>query len=180
MWFLIFLGLTIYYLRQIITWTLPSFRQGIVVHKYIEPFPRKIPKDLINREIDCDNIPFIFISQNKGIFRANQLQKTFILLKNRRKTYFPSLLGEVELDHKGTAQVTLRIPLPMVLISVALFIVMTISNMKGVLTINSLILGILESGFVMIVLGIFSTIGFFMEKDDLHDGIIILKEYLNT
>jgi len=164
------------YFIQITTWTLPSFRQGIIVHKYREPFSGKIPKELMNREIALNNIIFKFISQNTGLFKAHPPLSFF---KNTAKSYFPSILGEIDLNHKGVAQITLRIPLSTILIYVALCIALVISNIEGTFTINSFIPGVLKGGFLTIIFSIFFAFGFFREKEHLHEGVMMLKESVN-
>lgn len=182
MWLQYIFGLAICYLgfrylKQITTWTLPSFRQGIVVHKYTESFSGKIPTELMNREIVFKNIIFRFISPNSGLFKAHP---PLTLFKNRIRNYFPSLLGEVELSDTGMAQITLRIPLPIILISLAFFTALVISNIEGTFTINSFLLRVLKGGLVMMIFGILFIFGFLIEKEHLHEGFMLLKESAKT
>jgi hypothetical protein len=182
MWFEIIFGLAIcylgfMYLRQITTWTLPSFQQGLVVRKYQEPFPGHIPNELLKQEIVCKNIIFKFDTPRTGLFRA---YPRFAFFKNRRTSYFPSLLGEIEFTSKGIAFITLRFPLSIVLILLVLFVALIISNAEGIFTINSVIGSITKVVLVLFLFAVFSILGFVMEKDDLHDAVIMLKEYANS
>jgi hypothetical protein len=146
------------------------------VYKYLEQFPAEIPKEFINTEIACSNVTFKFISPNTGLFRAFPQPRPFFSFKSHRKNYFPYLLGEIEINRKGVAQITLRIPLSIILTSLALFITVVTSNIDEKFTTNSAFFGILDGVAIMIFISVFSIIGFFMEKDDLHDGLIMLKK----
>ena len=170
---LIIVALAIYYVRQITTWNLPSFRQGIVVLKYKESFSDKIPEVVMNQEIVCKNIIFKFNTPYTGLFRAHP---RIAFLKNRRTSYFPSLLGEIKLNHNGIAQITLRVPWSITLMLLTLFVALVISSIEGVLTINSTLVGITKSATVMSIFGIVVILGFIMEKGDLQDGVIMLRE----
>ncbi len=182
MWIENIFGLTIciigfMYLKQITTWTLPSFRQGIVVYKYSESFIGNIPKELTNREIAFNNIIFKFISPKTGLFKAHPPMSFF---KDVIRNYFPSLLGEIELSGKGIAQVTLRIPLPTILISLTLFIGWALSNIEGPFKLDSFFLRFPDGAFVTIILIAIFIFNFLREKKHLHEGFIMLKESANA
>jgi len=165
------------YLKQITTWTLPSFRQGIIAHKFQEPFSGKISKELINREIVFKNIIFRFISPHTGLFKAHP---PLTLFKNRIRNYFPSLLGEVELSPNGVAHITLRIPLSTILIALTVFTALVISNIEGIFTLSSFLRGVSKGIFVMMIFGVFAVIGFLREKEHLQEGFMMLKESANS
>ena len=165
MWFVLLFGLALYYLVQITTWTLPSFRWGVVVYKYSVSFSSTIPKELINRETVSKNIIFRFISPSTGLFKAHPPN---FLFKQRARNHLPWLLGEVHLGHKGVAQITLRIPLSKILISLAFFI--TLIYFFGVL-----------NGFGLAILfTVFSAMDFVREKENLLEGVMMLNESANT
>jgi len=170
---LIFFGLVIYYFRQITTYTQSSFRQGIVILKYKEPFSDKIPEEVMNQEIICKNIIFRFNTPYTGLFRAYPRGS---MLKNRRTYYLPSLLGEIKLSRKGIAQITLRIPLSITLMLLTLLVASVISSTQLGFTINSVLVSVTEVAIAMLIFGIFAIIGYVMEKGDLHDGVIMLRE----
>ena len=172
MWFFIFFGLAVYYLRQITAWTLPSFRRGIVVYRFQNPFSGKIPNELIGREIICKYIIFKFISPSQGLFRSHPR----FLPRSGKTPGFPLLLGEIELDRNDVAQATLRIPLASILIGLTLFLALIISNIGATPTINSVFVGIARDMVALLFLGFFFLIGYFAEKADLQEGVIILKE----
>jgi len=175
--FFLFLVFAIYYLRQITTWTLPSFRQGIVIVKYKESFPSNIPEDILNQEILCQNIMFKFNTPNIGLFRVHP---KFALFKRSSYAYFPSLLGEIRLNHKGMAQIALRIPLFTILMSVTLLLVLVITNTEGVITINSIFASLSELALVMLVVGIIVSLHFIMEISDLKYGVMSLSKRAKT
>jgi hypothetical protein len=165
MWFLLCIGLAFYYLIQITTWTVPSFRRGVVVQRYTVSFPSTIPEELTNREIAFKNIIFRFISTGTGLFKAHPPNTLF---KNRARNHFPWLLGEVQLDRKGFAQITLRIPLSKILILLAFFI--TLIYLFGVPN---------GSGLTMLFI-VFSIMDFVREKENLREGFMTLKEKVSV
>ncbi len=71
LWWVIFAGLFIYSLVQKATWTLPSFRRGIVVDDIYEYLIDRVPDEMINRRIELNGILFLFISQTRGLFRTS-------------------------------------------------------------------------------------------------------------
>jgi hypothetical protein len=164
MWFLILLGIAIYHLIQTTTWTLPSYRRGIVIykHKSLGPFISKIPKELINQEIACEDIIFKFLTPNIGLFRVD----TKIRMYGSR---FPTLLGEIELNPKSIARIRLRIPFSTILMLLALYIYLVLSIVKVIPII-----------IVTMILGIVFTIGFSKDKDELLDAVIMLMELVNA
>ena len=165
MWFLLFIGLAFYYLVQITTWTVSSFRRGVVVHQYTVSFPGTIPKEHTNREIVFKNIIFRFISPGTGLFKAHPPNSLF---KYRARNHFPWLLGEVQSSRKGIAQITLRIPLSRILMSLAFFI--TLVYFFGV-----------ANGLVAVILfTVFSIMDFIREKENLIEGFLMLKENAKT
>ncbi|HSG43908.1 MAG TPA: hypothetical protein VLA72_12205 [Anaerolineales bacterium] len=121
----------------------------------------------MNQEINCKNIIFIFISPHTSLFRAHPKGGVF---RNRRTNYFPSLLGEIKLDHQGKAQITLRVPLSLLLMLFTIFAALVTSNSVG----------IKEVVFAILLFGIFAFLSFFMEKSDLQNGVILLRERANT
>ena len=156
------------YLIQITKWTLPSFRQGIIVRRYQQSFSGKIPKKLLNKEILCENVIFKFDTPSTGLFRTRPRSSLF------RTGYFPSLLGEINLTNKGIAQITLRISFSKTLILLALYFAIFnfIFNTERVFPINST----LNRVGILLLVGFFSILGFTMEKDDLLEGINIFIE----
>ena len=165
MWFVLFFGLALYYLIQITTWTLPSFRRGVIVHKYQATFPSRIPDELTDREIALKNIIFKFISPNIGLFKAHPPNSLF---KNRARNHLPWLLGEVQLSRESIAQITLRIPLSIILILLALFI--TLIYFFGV-----------PNGFGLAILfTVFSAMDLVREKENLLEGFMMLQESAKT
>jgi hypothetical protein len=147
------------------------------VYKHSEPFPGKIPQELMNREIVFKNIIFKFLSPNTALFKAHPPLTFF---KNWSRNYFPSLLGEVELSRKGTAQLTLRIPLSTILLALVIFTALVVSSIEGTFTINSLLLAVSKAALVMLIFGIFSIFGFLIEKEHLLEGFTTLKENVNA
>jgi len=99
---ILFLGFM--YFQQITTWTPYSFRLGLVIRKYKIPFSGKVSKEFIKKEITCNNIVFKFSSPTRGLFRAYPKLGGF--LKSRRKSYLPSMLGEVNINHTGLAEIS--------------------------------------------------------------------------
>lgn len=173
MFFILFLISAIYYLWQITTWTIPSFRKSIVIRKYIVPFSDQIPENILDQEIICKNIIFKFESPNAGLFRAHPLGRIF---RNRRNNYFPTLLGEIKLDPKGVAQITLRIPFPIISMTMILFFALVVSITGGALTADLISTRLPQVVFAVLIFGFLALVSFIMETDDLKDSVMILKD----
>jgi hypothetical protein len=166
------------YLQQITTWSPDSFRLGLVIRKYKESFNSKIPKELIKKEITCNNVLFKFHTSAKGLFRV--YPKPRGILQSRRKSYLPSILGEINIHSNGIAEISWRIPLSLMLIGISIFLVLVGSNLEGVYTLGVILTSIVKSLFVIAIFGVLSFIYFGYEKWDLEDGIKELNEKINS
>jgi hypothetical protein len=173
---ILFLGFM--YFQQITTWTPYSFRLGLVIRRYKKPIPGKIPKELIKKEIICNNILFKFNSPTKGFFRA--FPKPHGLFSGRRKSYLPSMLGEININRSGIAEVSVRIPLSLILIIASLFLILVGSNIEGVFTLNAVMASVVKSFLVMAIFGVLFFINSDFEKMDLEGGIKDLVERINN
>ena len=166
------------YLQQITTWSPDSFRLGLVIRKYKESFNSKIPKELIKKEIVCNNILFKFTSSTKGFFRV--YPKPRGLFQSRRKSYLPSILGEINIHSNGIAEISWRIPLSLILIGTSIFLILVGSNLEGVYTLTAILTSVAKSLLVITIFGVLSFIYFGFEKWDLEDGIKELNEKINS
>jgi hypothetical protein len=164
-WWIIFIGLLFYSLVEATTWTLLSFRRGIAVIDYFEPFMDKVPEEIVNRQIELDSISFLFVSQTNGLFRTQPK------MSNRRPGF--SLLGELELKENGEARVIVRVPSSSVLILITIFIGFIILGVQE----PSSIYGIV---FLGILTGVFLLLFFLIEKDSLLFGLKKIKKYLHS
>jgi hypothetical protein len=170
---LLFIFFGFMYFKQITTLTLYSFRQGIIIYKYREPFSGEIPKELIKQEIRYNDIIFKFNSSNQGIFRTHP---NMSYVRDFRRSYFPSVLGEINLTDNGVAEITLRTPLSLILIWLVILTALVVSNIESVFSINS-VGAIVKGVFVMLIIGVIVYIFFDFEKTDLRNGIKILSEH---
>lgn len=166
------------YLQQITTWSPDSFRLGLVIRKYKESFNSKIPKELIKKEIVCNNILFKFTSSTKGFFRV--YPKPRGLFQSRRKSYLPSVLGEINIHSNGIAEISWRIPLSLILIGTSIFLILVGSNLDSVYTLAAILTSVAKSLLVIAIFGVLSFIYFGFEKWDLEDGIKELNEKINS
>jgi hypothetical protein len=175
MWLVNIIGVTILFLgfmyfQQITIWTQYSFRLGLVIRKYKVSITSKIPKEIVKKEIVCNNILFKFNSPTKGLFRA--FPKPHGLFKSKRKSYYPSMLGEININHSEIAEVSIRIPLSVILISASFFLIL--------FTLTAIIASVEKSFFVIAIFGALFFINYDFEKMDLEDGIKKLVERINS
>ena len=170
--------LGILYLQQISTWSPDSFRLGLVIRKYKESFDSKIPKEFIKKEIVCNNILFKFTSSTKGFFRAYPKFRGFF--KSGRKSYFPSVLGEINIHSNGIAEISWRIPLPLIIFGISIFLILVGSNLEGIYTLAAILTSLAKSLLIIAIFGFFPLIQFGFEKWDLEDGIKELNEKINS
>jgi len=96
-------------LHQITNWEINSFRWGIIILEFSEPFSNKIPEQLTNKIIEHKGITFKFISQKLGLFQAKIQRRSLESDHISGSGGFP-LLGEIILSKAGVAKIVLRIP----------------------------------------------------------------------
>ena len=142
----VILLLGIMYLRQITSWSPRSFRLGLVIRTYTVSFFRKIPEEIIKTEIVCTHIHFKFNSPTKGLFRA--YPKSRGILGHSRKTYLPTILGEINIRSNGVAEINWRIPLSLMLIGFLIFLILVGSNLDGGYSLYAILSSIAKSLFV--------------------------------
>jgi len=165
MWWIIFSGLLFYGLIQVTTWTLPYFRQGIVVFKYSGPFLNRVPEKFVNRKIELGGVTFMFVSRTNGFFRCRWRPK--------RRSTPRLLLGEVVLTDEGVARIVVRISFSAILILIAICIGFINLAIQGTYSVNSLILGVL-------LINIFCLFDILAEKDILLFGLEMMKKYFDS
>ena len=166
------------YFQQITTWSPNSFRMGLVIRRYKKSFSIKIPKDLIKKEIICNNVLFKFYAPTKGLFRV--YPKPRGILQSRRKSYLPSILGEINIHSNGVAEISWRIPLSLILICLLIFLILVGSNLGESYSINALLPSLVKSLIIVAIFGVLSFLLFGYEKWDLEDGIKELNEKINS
>lgn len=175
---ILLIALEIYALIQMTTWTLSSFRFGIVVISFSTSFSNGATKKLINRMVETKGIMFKFVTQDVGLFRNSlmPLYNSFAPLRNGR-IGFP-LLGEIKLTEKGVAQIKIRIPFSSILVMIALFVGLVEFATQGIYTIDSIAQGFAKASVLMAILGVFGLFGFLIEKDIILHRIEEMKKYL--
>src|SRR5690349_9018264 len=153
----IFLFLSLY---QTSSWKIASFRWGVVVLKFSEPFPIKIPNSCIGEIIEYKGIIFKFVSQKLGLFQAKVMGRNISPSHDSLISGIFPIMGEIILDEAGNANMSLRIPYSTILMLICILI--ALFGFAAISRSISFDLSFMLTGILFI--GSFTTLIFFMEK----------------
>jgi hypothetical protein len=169
--FLLVPGVLVYYFIQNTTWTLESFRRGILVVSLLESFPAPIPGIFVGSLVDVDDMSFKFITAYHGLFRTRE--RMF-----RRMPSFP-LLGEISLNEEGAGVIRIRIPISAIFVCLVFFLGLIAGQVQEASSFSAYLVAILKGLGILAFLSVFGFYAFLSEKHNIVRGLGSIRRHIS-